>query len=76
MFRKKGKYDGPVAFLAAEGWHYSTKINRHGHEVLDKRLYLNTDDPENIFYEYARKHSKSWVERHGVGNITTLGGQG
>lgn len=57
-----------------KGWHYSTKINRQGFEVPDKKLHLNDSDPDeaNWFYELADKTHKSWHEKRGDGNHTIL----
>lgn len=56
------------------GWHYSTRINRHGVEMLDKKLHLNDDNPDDMFYEVATGDHKSWLEKHGVGRIVNLEG--
>ncbi len=82
--RRRGRYDGPVCYSPhlqtgpdgtqlLAGWHYSTRQWR-GMEIPDRRLHLNDDDPDNLFYEYAADDGhRSWVEKHGVGNVVQLG---
>lgn len=81
--RRRGRHDGPVCFsphqqtgpdgkLLLAGWHYSTRIWR-GAEIPDRRLHLNDDDPDNVFYEYADDEHRSWTEKHGPGTVVQLG---
>lgn len=57
-----------------KGWHYSTRIDKAGNEVPDKRLHLNDSAPDeaNWFYEFADNSHKSWHEKHGDGNAVHL----
>lgn len=73
-----------------KGWHYSLresykpvltevkpgiwKTIRVKDLVPDRPLHLNDSDPQNLFYEYAENHHRSWVEKHGHGNIKVIGG--
>lgn len=72
--RPKGVYEGPVCYVPWNqgklkgGWHYSTRINRQGHEVPHRRLYHN---PEG-YYEYAKRGHLSYLERHGQGKIVHM----
>lgn len=33
-------------------------------------------DPERVFYEYAQAGHRSWLEKHGMGNVVRFGGPG
>lgn len=57
------------------GWHYSTRVHRKYGEIPHKPLHLNDEDAYTPpFYEYADKTHKSWVEKHGLGQIVPVHG--
>lgn len=66
--------DGTFTRILEGGWHYSTRINEHGHEVPHLKLHLcDVGLEKDWFYEYAEDHHRSWVEKHGVGQPVALG---
>lgn len=84
MFKKQGRYTGPVCYVPFDhkgpdgkdlrgGWHYSTRVHSKLGEIPDAPLHLNTDGGEP-FYEHAEKHHQSWLEKHGPGNVVQIGG--
>jgi hypothetical protein len=70
---KRFAWLGRVQRLEA-GWHYSTRFLKNGHEVPHQKLHLNTEDESAPFYELAEKHHKSWLEKHGTGNVVSMKG--
>lgn len=84
-----GRYTGPVCWVPEQGidipapggrvkhldggWHYSTHVV-HDHELPHRKLHLNDDDPGDVFYEFARNGHKSWLDKHGPGNVKQVGG--
>ena len=88
------RYDGPRCFVIHDeyvpnedgtytktleaGWHYSTRVDENGNEVVDQKLHLNDSDPDeaNWFYEFAEDGHQSWHEKHGLGNPVVLGVEG
>ena len=83
IFRKRGRYDGPVLFIPFDhdgpdgrhlkgGWHYSTKVHRKYGEIAVHPLHLEDKDDEP-YYEYAEKNHKSWVEKYGHGTTFRIG---
>lgn len=64
--RKKGRYDGPVAFCA-DGFHYAVKPN--GQHTKQPLVWVNSTDADGGHFEWAARSAPSHFHTYGMNPV-------